>query len=236
MDAFMDKLAHKLTAQEMIKANSAADAEEMNKLKSTLEEYNECLEKMQKLIEDGVNKLDNARVDCGEVTRLAEESISRINDIQRESEELKRLINDKLEGIRVDSGEINRLVEVGITRINNVQRDTEVRMNDQVQTLLEDLKSKLAEKPDNLEELKTLLGEKQEASNEHVHKESVKVYRNVQAVVVEENAKLTEATNTSLNDMGGKLNKINNFAIIALVLAAGSLAIQILNLLGIKFF
>lgn len=236
MDAFMDKLAHKLTAQEMIKANSAADAEEMNKLKSTLEEYNECLEKMQKLIEDGVNKLDNARVDCGEVTRLAEESISRINDIQRESEELKRLINDKLEGIRVDSGEINRLVEVGITRINNVQRDTEVRMNDQVQTLLEDLKSKLAEKPDNLEELKTLLGEKQEASNEHVHKESVKVYRNVQAVVVEENAKLTEAINTSLNDMGGKLNKINNFAIIALVLAAGSLAIQILNLLGIKFF
>ena len=33
MDTFMDKLAQKLTAQEMIKANMAADAEEMNRLK-----------------------------------------------------------------------------------------------------------------------------------------------------------------------------------------------------------
>ena len=34
MDTFMDKLAQKLNAQEMIKANSAADAEEMDQLKS----------------------------------------------------------------------------------------------------------------------------------------------------------------------------------------------------------
>lgn len=36
MDTFMDKLAQKLNAQEMIKANSAADAEEMDQLKSQL--------------------------------------------------------------------------------------------------------------------------------------------------------------------------------------------------------
>ena len=34
MDTFMDKLAQKLNAQEMIKANSAADAEEMDQLKN----------------------------------------------------------------------------------------------------------------------------------------------------------------------------------------------------------
>ena len=39
MDTFMDKLAQKLNAQEMIKANSAADAEEMDQLKSQLREY-----------------------------------------------------------------------------------------------------------------------------------------------------------------------------------------------------
>ena len=43
MDTFMDKLAQKLNAQEMIKANSAADAEEMNQLKNQLREYDECL-------------------------------------------------------------------------------------------------------------------------------------------------------------------------------------------------
>ena len=42
MDTFMDKLAQKLNAQEMIKANSAADAEEMDQLKSQLREWLEC--------------------------------------------------------------------------------------------------------------------------------------------------------------------------------------------------
>ena len=46
MDMFMDKLAQKLTAQEIIKANTAADVEELNKLKNQIAEYNECLAKL----------------------------------------------------------------------------------------------------------------------------------------------------------------------------------------------
>ena len=38
MDMFMDKLAQKLTAQEIIKANTAADVEELNKLKNQIAE------------------------------------------------------------------------------------------------------------------------------------------------------------------------------------------------------
>ena len=49
MDTFMDKLAQKLNAQEMIRANSAADAEEMDQLKSQLREYDECLAQMQQV-------------------------------------------------------------------------------------------------------------------------------------------------------------------------------------------
>ena len=49
MDTFMDKLAQKLNAQEMIKANSAADAEEMDQLKNQLREYDECLAQMQQV-------------------------------------------------------------------------------------------------------------------------------------------------------------------------------------------
>ena len=48
MDMFMDKLAQKLTAQEIIKANTAADIEELNKLKNQIAEYNECLARLQK--------------------------------------------------------------------------------------------------------------------------------------------------------------------------------------------
>ena len=49
MDTFMDKLAQKLNAQEMIRANSAADAEEMDQLKSQLREYDECLAQLQQV-------------------------------------------------------------------------------------------------------------------------------------------------------------------------------------------
>ena len=58
MDMFMDKLAQKLNAQEIIRANTAADAEEMNKLKNQIAEYNECLTKLQQLIEEGKQKAD----------------------------------------------------------------------------------------------------------------------------------------------------------------------------------
>jgi len=58
MDMFMDKLAQKLTAQEIIKANTAADMEELNRLKNQIAEYNECLARLQKLIDDGETKLE----------------------------------------------------------------------------------------------------------------------------------------------------------------------------------
>ena len=76
MDTFMDKLAQKLNAQEMIKANSAADAEEMDQLKSQLREYDECLAQMQqvnkelKAINQEMEKLVSETI-APEVTKLS---------------------------------------------------------------------------------------------------------------------------------------------------------------------
>lgn len=197
MDTFMDKLAQKLTAQEMIKANMAADAEEMNKLKAKEKEYAECLEQMRKLIEDGV---------------------------------------DKLEAARVDGKQIDRLVEEGIDRINEVQEDAEAELNEEVLEALEGLKNLLAENPQALSELKKLVNEKMDSANENIHKECVKVYRNVQAAVVEENGKLSESISGTVNGLRGRINAIFGISIAALVLAAGSVVIQVLNLLNFKFF
>lgn len=78
MDTFMDKLAQKLNAQEMIKANSAADAEEMDQLKSQLREYDECLAQMQqvnkelKAINQEMEKLMSETI-APKVTKLSEE-------------------------------------------------------------------------------------------------------------------------------------------------------------------
>lgn len=92
MDTFMDKLAQKLNAQEMIKANSAADAEEMNQLKNQLREYDECLAQMQQVnkelraVNHAMETLMSETI-APEVTKLSEESVAAIRKMQQENTE-----------------------------------------------------------------------------------------------------------------------------------------------------
>ena len=51
MDTFMDKLAQKLTAQEIIRGNLAADAEEMDTLKEQVKDYQECIDQVKAISE-----------------------------------------------------------------------------------------------------------------------------------------------------------------------------------------
>ena len=56
MDNFMEKIAQKLNSQDMIRANSAADAAELDNVKNQItlfkeqmEKYDDCLQEMRKL-------------------------------------------------------------------------------------------------------------------------------------------------------------------------------------------
>lgn len=56
MDNFMDKIAQKMNPQEIIRANAAADAAELESLetqltvfKQQMEKYDDCLQEMRKL-------------------------------------------------------------------------------------------------------------------------------------------------------------------------------------------
>jgi len=71
MDMFMDKLSQKLTAQEIIKANTAADTEELNKLKGQVKDYSACLDRLEQLIEEISEKLSGTRsVDGESINRI----------------------------------------------------------------------------------------------------------------------------------------------------------------------
>lgn len=195
MDMFMDKLAQKLTAQEMIRANMAADAEEMDKLKGRNREYSECLDQMKKLVD---------------------ESIAKVNQLKAE--------------------------EAG----NNAARDAEVMaaLEAMKTELAEALESMKAEQEGVRETLQSQMEEKLEATNESVHKECVKVYRNVQAVVVEESGKQTESLKENLTQTvsaavkghSGKLNAILVLSIISLILSLGSVGLYLLNMMNFKLF
>lgn len=178
MDTFMDKLAQKLTAQEMIKANTAADVEEMNRLKSQVKEYREILDQMQKLVE---------------------ESFAKMNQIQLEAQDNEKV----LEALSL----MEQSIHTGEEHINESITRSEAA---------------LGEKVDNV------LGGKLESVNENIHKECVKVYRNVQAVVVEENNKQSESLVSAVNALKGKLSAVLGVSIVALLAAASGLVFQIL--------
>lgn len=195
MDTFMDKLAQKLNAQEMIKANSAADAEEMDQLKNQLREYDECLAQMQQVnkelraVNHAMETLMSETI-APEVTKLSEESVAAIRKMQQENTEKLQEYTTKLEEIRQNTEE--------------------------------------------LEELRKHLDEKLDGSDENVHKECVKVYRNVQAAVVEENEKQTEAIAEKVKDsLGGKLNGVLGISIAALVAVVADIVLHVLSILHI---
>ena len=93
MDNFMDKIAQKLNSQELIRANAAADAAELESLekqlaifKEQMDKYDDCIQEMRKLnlknIESaqGVQNLaDTANEKLGQtVGEVEAESVSRI--------------------------------------------------------------------------------------------------------------------------------------------------------------
>ena len=67
-----------------------------------------------------------------------------------------------------------------------------------------------------------------------MHKECVKVYRNVQAAVVEENEKQTEEIAEKVKSgLVGRLNGVLGVSIAALLVAAADIVLHVLSMLHI---
>lgn len=200
MDTFMDKLAQKLTAQEIIKANAAAETEELNQLRSQVKEYNACMLQLQEIgkgLHRNQEQLEGMLQGtfAQQIEKLVEEGLTR------------------LDGAQVNGEEIDRLVQESIAKIQQMQQDT---------LMLEELKQQL-------EELKSRQEESLGSLGEDVHKECVKVYRNVQAAVVEENGKQNEAIKKAADTVQVKLNVVLGLSVAALLAAAGGILLQLLQ-------
>ena len=130
------------------------------------------------------------------------------------AERIDQVVNaglDKLERAQINTDGINELVEAGIRKIREVQQD-----NDNIQMLLKDSTNS-----------------QNETISDYVHKENVKVYRNVQAVVVEEAAKHTENLEKISKAGAGKMGLLLGISAVALLASLGSLVFQILAYLHV---
>ena len=188
METFMDKLAEKLNAGEIIKANRAADTEQMEKLQGKIKEYEKCLEQMCQMNQELQNTVTGMKNASGE-----------------EQETLARL---------------EKSVEILQQAVNMQHKSV-----DGVKRSMEELSVRI---------------------NAFVHKENVKVYRNVQAVVVEEAAKQNEAVKglvpmleevknaaEAQQPVPGIMKGVLGVSVTAMILAAASIVFQVLVYLQI---
>lgn len=198
MDNFMDKIAQRISSQEVIRANAQAEALQMKKLQAQFETYDELLKEMQQLNEKNTALADMAK-------SLMESCQERLEQEPQENE----AENEAIEAIEAQE----KLLE-------------EMRLS------VEELKQALAGNAAKTEELL-------EQSQEFVHKENVKVYRNVQAVIVEELKNQTQELNAGTQKLEKQTAGMKPIMVIALVLGAvnaGMLAAVLLNLCGILSF
>lgn len=320
MDSFIDRLAHRFTAQEIIKANATAEAEELKRTREQVRQYEVCLEEMKQVNESMKNTLskleeamssdlgkeEGAKLsaeDLGEINEMLDEVMAEMKRTQAESLQQQEEIANQLQEIRENlsaqlSGQMqdiqSMLAEDISERMQNVQGDTNDVQNEMVQKLqnIQEAQDKLSgqlvmqmhdvqtmqeiqsqipghfanqiqmAKEQILEQMKTannpesgamfsdlqiavlkelnnsqieasseLLGgklsEQKELLTDYVHKESVKVYRNVQAVVVDEANKQTESIGFTMSKVTAKNQLMFRLVVGALACSGASLAASI---------
>ncbi len=295
MDTFMDKLAQKFTAQEMIKANAAAETEEMNRLKAQVQEYTECLNRMQQICadlertaEDARNKVEDAQINTDELREQLMEiwqTVQSKGTEEQESAVSATDLTEQLDGMReVQQAGIEKIQSAQRLQFENIQ-DAQRAQLDSIQSTqeaqleslkglqamqLENIKTSFEDQLDSIRsmvkaqisglkttqegdlgglrsaveqqnstldsrlgEMNTNIETQLNNSNEFVHRECVKVYRNVQAVVGEENSKQSENLGYTLNPLRDKIKSVFGISVAALLVSLVSVVLQVLNILNI---
>lgn len=228
MDNFMDKISQKLNSQDMIRANAAADAAEMENLenqvavfKEQIEKYDDCLQEMRKL---NLKNMESAQG----VQNLAEQA----------SEKLEKTVGE------VESASVSRIQQTSDLSIAGIRQTSDASIAGINQAVAQSL-AKIAEIKDNsdndnlekiTEAVSGLLTKQDEAFKnleDFLHTDNVKVYRNVQAAMIEELEKQTNELKEAQEKAAKGTKIILPFAIITMILSLvnlGILAVQILGL------
>ncbi|MBR5597642.1 MAG: hypothetical protein IKW30_09590 [Lachnospiraceae bacterium] len=215
MDNFIDRLAQKFIAGEVIKANSAAEERELKKLREQVAEYERCLQEMRKIQltnTQSAQNLHDLMVESTESMRkLTQESITKISDVQLAADAQK--------------SDAKKAVDTAATTMAQMEESV-LKMQETVNSLSEVLEK-------NQKDIKEWFGQ----ADDFLHKENVKVYRNVQAVVVEEVGNKADAIMKAQQESVGKATKpILVVAVLTFLAAMASVVLQIFESLGIPLF
>lgn len=210
------------------------DAQEARRLRSQLVEYDGYLQDMRKANMKNVETLDVIQrytdKSAAGIQSLTEEGAAGMQKLAEESlQGIQQLAAECTSGLRKfsASGEqgLSDLTEESLGSLRKLTEDSLSRIREAGSRNLE-ISDRVDEIRELLEAQTESLREMQKQTDEFTHRENVKVYRNVQAVVVEEVKKQTD----ELKEAG---KGIRPLLVVTLLFSLANVALFILQILGI---
>lgn len=233
MDTFLSKLSQKANAQELINANSAADAAKMEMMQKQMDEYDKLLQEMRKV---NLKTIENME----QLQKVINESLQKIEAIQESSdihEDMEKLLEemkkqrDELAAAKKQQEELaaetKKQQEESAAETKRQQEEFTAETKSQMDELITGIK----EQQENLlPEMKKQVEEVVQRSDDFLHKENVKVYRNVQAAMTEELDKQSEKMLSKQSEIAKSQKVVIPFSVVIILLILADIAVNLLNI------
>ena len=225
-DEMGTKLDNMIETQIAPKLDGLIETELSEKLNRILDESVEP--RMDQFIASGIERLNAATVDTTDIRQMIHNSASSMQNITQVSTvQLQAVADagiDRLQSTQVNTENIEELVQTSTEKIKRISDDALKKIKD-YKLLEEENRPKV-----ETASIGRMFDEKMESTNDYTHKECVKVYRNVQAIVVEEDGKVIDAGKENVAVLKKKLGIVTGIAIGAAGLSLVSVVLQILQM------
>lgn len=222
MDTFLNKLSQKVNAQELINANSAADTAKMEMLQQQMGEYDKLLQEMRKV---NLKTIENME----QLQNVMKESLKKIEAVQ-DSSDTQEAMEKLLAEMKRQHDELaaaKKQQEEFVSETKKQQEEFAAKTKGQMEELLAQTKE---QQKDMLPEMKKQVEDAVQRSDDFLHKENVKVYRNVQAAMTEELDKQTEKILDKQSESAKKQKIMLPLSIITILLILADIAVHLLNI------
>lgn len=276
MDNFMDKLAKRFNAGEIIKANAQAEARDLKRMQERTAEYERMMQEMRRLNLKNVEVTEQVQqlIQCGieqiegygsgeelllhKITENGEAVNAGLYEVKADMhgrlDELEQCLNgaagqnnqavlsalQELENRLAATDNMEGLLARMETVISSDRYTMEAKL-DEMSGLVRNMEENVTRMESSLQQIREIMvavrigvEEGQKRLEEHVHKENVRVYRNVQAAVSEEATKKARDLGERIDRIESSVKKGNGvkpLLIITLLLALASVGIQIAQIL-----
>ena len=233
MDSFIDKFAQRKNAQEMIRANAMAEAEERKRMAARLSEYEQAMQEMRKC---SLLNMENAE----KVKEALAASLHKIEELQRrEDDRPEKSVEEVHALLEKLTAQMAKFAEEQQAQMAKFAKEQQAQMTEalekQQSRMTELSEQQTAQTKELLDERTKAIEELMHASDEFGHKEAVKVYRNVQAVLETALPKQTEDITAAMKNATEKKKTppaMTVLWVLTFAAAAANVVIEVLKILG----